>query len=941
MRVRNKSFGIAALIACSASVFAQGGASFDPSCWPPMSTTGPSTDYLVYKLTDDVPFIAGPQTNNFLFGVTVGVGGTDTYGNLCVAPNGATFNSSGRFGFTVGSVGSIQTTADDFLRINFGMPYMVGGSIGYTMLIQQNADGTNQQKIRFGGGGIRLAFVGASDRYCITETEAGDFTIRLQTDVIGDAARMSYRLTNNATEIRRAGLWMGSEIVLTDQNGFSGIPGYVFAPGFRPFTVPKRFRRGADGTTLDAEGVQVLPMPNTMSFGINQELAYGLQVLTTPGTSNGRATSDQTPSDEIAIGNSDFGAADNGLIGNFTNNGATMPDQLISPDVIVTDWAFLQKWNPEIVAAGASRTINAYYKTTWGVADYAAPFAVVADAPPVITTAAGDANTLTPNPYTFRVYVDNTRGYSTIDREFTLTNVRVELNLPPGMSDAADASRTKITRVINQILPRNIGFVDFQVQVSDEANGILPYTVKVDSATGASKTLTGSINVATTPRLGLPATANLVGSPWTYQVTNWETILGLQVNQDFQAFTYDPAQREYVIQTGPQRGRGTWLVFGQPQGTVVLGGSPTTPADTTTGAAPQTLQSGWNLIANPYNFAVPLGQLSGISAADPGNVLTFQELVNASFVSGSLAYWDNTSPTPEYKYVSNATDLILPNKGYWLFVNTQQQLTLSFPPVFEPFLPSGAAVQSNSAKSWKLQLSARTDKMVDAQNFVGIAASAAAAEKATAYEAPIAPLDGAISLSIRQEKGGKVEKLAQSLVEKVAKQSWNVEVYTKEAGPVTVTWPNLAGVPRNVQFRITDKATGRSTNLRRASGYTFQAESRTTRQFTVEMEPGAAARPVIGMVTAVRSSKLANAPLNITYTLSSEATTTVRILSGGREISTVVRARADKTGQNSIVWNLRDGANRAVAPGPYTVEITAESADGERVRRFFPVNVTR
>jgi hypothetical protein len=892
-------------------------------------------------MTDDVPFIAGPQTNNYLFGVSIGVSGTDTYGLPCLDPN-ATFNTPGRFGFTVGSLGSIQTTADDFLRINYGMPYMVGGSIGYTMLIQQNADGSNQQKIRFGGGGIRLAFISASDRYCITETEAGDFTVRLQSDVIGDAARMSYRLTNNAAEIRRAGLWMGSEITLTDQNGVSSTPGYVFAPGSRPFRTGRRFRRGIGGPpTFDSEGFEVLPMPNSISFGINQEFAYGLQVVTTPTTSNGRLTSDQTPSDEIAVGNADYGGADNGLIGNFTNNGATMPDQLIDPTVLVSDWAFLQKWNPDIVAAGSSRTINAYYKSTWSVADYAAPFAVVADAPPVITTTPGDANVLTPNPYTFRVYVDNTRGYSTVDREFTLTNVRVELNLPPGMSDATDPTRTKITRVINQILPRNIGFADFQVQVSPDANGILPYTVKVDAPTGASKTLTGSINVATTPRLGLPATANLVGSPWTYQVTNWETILGLQVNQDFQAFTYDPAQREYVIQTGPQRGRGTWLVFGQPQGTVVLGGSPTTPADTTTGAAPQTLQSGWNLIANPYNFSVPLGQLSGISAANPGDVLTFQELVDQSFVSGSLAFWDNTSPTPEYKYVSNSTDLILPNRGYWLFVNTSQFLTLSFPPVFEPFIPSGAAVQGNSAKSWKLQLSARTDKMVDAQNFVGIAASAAAAEKATAYEAPIAPLDGAISLSIRQEKGGKVEKLAQSLVEKVAKQTWNVEVFTKEDGPVTVTWPNLAGVPRNVQFRITDKATGRSTNLRRASGYTFQAEARTTRQFTVEMEPGATARPVIGMVTAIRSSKLANAPLNITYTLSSEATTTVRILSGGREISTVVRARADKTGQNSIVWNLRDGANRAVAPGPYTVEITAESADGERVRRFFPVNVTR
>jgi 2-keto-3-deoxy-6-phosphogluconate aldolase len=42
-----------------------------------------------------------------------------------------------------------------------------------------------------------------------------------------------------------------------------------------------------------------------------------------------------------------------------------------------------------------------------------------------------------------------------------------------------------------------------------------------------------------------------------------------------------------------------------------------------------------------------------------------------------------------------------------------------------------------------------------------------------------------------------------------------------------------------------------------------------------------------------------------------------------------------------VVWNLRDSANRAVAPGSYTVEILAESESGERVRKFFPVNIVR
>jgi hypothetical protein len=51
--------------------------------------------------------------------------------------------------------------------------------------------------------------------------------------------------------------------------------------------------------------------------------------------------------------------------------------------------------------------------------------------------------------------------------------------------------------------------------------------------------------------------------------------------------------------------------------------------------------------------------------------------------------------------------------------------------------------------------------------------------------------------------------------------------------------------------------------------------------------------------------------------------------------------RADKAGQNEVVWNLRDQANRSVAPGTYRAEIVAEGNEGERVRKITPIIVTR
>jgi hypothetical protein len=55
----------------------------------------------------------------------------------------------------------------------------------------------------------------------------------------------------------------------------------------------------------------------------------------------------------------------------------------------------------------------------------------------------------------------------------------------------------------------------------------------------------------------------------------------------------------------------------------------------------------------------------------------------------------------------------------------------------------------------------------------------------------------------------------------------------------------------------------------------------------------------------------------------------------------LTQGRAENAGSSTLTWNLHDAANRAVAPGQYTVELTAESTDGTRVRKIYPVNITR
>jgi hypothetical protein len=691
-------------------------------------------------------------------------------------------------------------------------------------------------------------------------------------------------------------------------------------------------------------------MPPYVNIAWNQEKAYGLKITNYAQVKNGSLESDQTPIDELRIGQANLGGAGTGLLGTPENNSPTFPGNMLQ-DTLFADYAnpnlyhntaYIQKWNPAVVAAGGVREINSYYRGTWGNADYARPFSAVVDAPQMISTASGDSTALTPNPYTVRVYIDNTRGYSTIDRELPIEKAEITLDLPPGMTDVNDATKTQIVKTIDFIDSRQMKYVDFQVRVNTDLFGYQPYSVKIRIPTGVTKILTGTINVASTPKLRLTGGANLVTSPWTYSNSSWESILGLQVDQDFQAFTYDAQQGEYVIQTGPQRGKGTWVINNGLQNTFTLQGAPTEPTDLTTGSPLIQLQPGWNLVGNPYNYTIQLGQMIGVDASNPTQSYTFSELVNQGIISPALAYYDAESPTPEYRYIQDLGDSLIPNRGYWIYVNGAKFVTLKFPPVLEPFLPARAATTwTQSDKQWRLQLSARNEQTVDSQNFVGVARSAKDAKSLTLTKPPVVPVKSAVSLSITKNTDGTTTRLAQSMADAPGKLSWNVDVYSKQAGNVTVTWPNLTTVPKNYQFRLVDLASGSSRNLRRASGYTFAAEERSTRSFRLEAQPGSVERAMIGSIIATRSDRSANSPLAIAYTLAGDATTTVRILRGGQEVYVATRGRADRAGENTVVWNLRDSANRAVAPGAYTVELTAESSTGERVRKLYPVNIVR
>ena len=918
------------------------------------------------------------QGNNVMM-AAMGVVGTVTFGGTVSTtdPNPPCFIPSvtaafpGRFGFGTGSTGSIQSIFDQFMAYSFGYP-LPAGDWGYATLTTDSKTLNGQPagtRTLFGANSFITTFNGASDRYFFAETVNGMTDIQLRVDEIGDAARLSWVLTNtDATNSHTLGLWMGLWMAMYgpntgDMTSGGGLlsegpylystnslnandkQGYTYVPGVIPPTIETRYIRSENTSGF----------PPYIDFCFGQTNAYGMRIENGPTTDTEDATgtnSDCTQADEFALGQDYF------LLGDPTKSTTNLPDKMFgvpstdAPDGtggdVVYEYApgFVQKYYEQNVPSGGARTIVQYYRSNWGASNYFKPYSVVLDAPQLIST---DLTTTTglatpTGGYTIRAYVDNTRGFSTADKSIELDNVSVTIKLPPGINLASGDTPTK---VIPKVLPGgvNMSYVEFHVIPDGIANGLLPYSVTVAPTPGPTKTVSGTIIVSSTPKLTLSQGPNLVGTPWQFSDTSWEAILALTEGTDFQAYAWDPVQNGYTLSTSATRGIANWIVATNNIGIRTLSSNPTLPTDVAGGSNLIQLQSGWNLVANPYPYPIPVAQLIGATNANSQQDFVWSDLVSQGFVNGAIGYY-NTA-TGSYNYLQNGTDLLLPNAGYWIFVGVTQPLTLKYPPVFLEYLPgsSRAAVSpwTQTDNQWRLQLAVRSAKSIDDQNFIGKVPKAADVTKLQIMKPPAMPAKIAgVSLAIAGTVNGKSTRMAQALSTSSARQQYTVTVTTPQAGDVTLTWPNIATIPKTVQVRLVDTATGATRVMNQTSGYTFTATAGATRTFQVQLQAQTPGRATIGNVIASRTSRAVGSPVAISYTLGVAATTSIQIVnSAGTAIFTVTSGRADSAGINSVVWNLRDNANRQVAPGKYQVLILASTPDGQTARRSVPVNVVR
>ncbi len=968
-----------------------------------------------------------------LFGAWFGVTGTGSFDNLCFNPS-VSLSNQGRLGFYIGPIGSCQdfvypvnapnppgpqnNYTDSWLFLNMGGWDATCGNWSYADTVE--VKGTTTTRTPFGKSAIDTTWYGASDRYYVAESTNGDLRVQMKTDILGDAARVTWNIINTSTTTVQIGLefgqwvrffqasqaWNGTSdgIVTVSGAPFPQSPEvtpWITVPGYKPLLVDSRFMTNpALSTSFPAN-----QMASPINFGIDQKRAYGLSLPTMPDPT----IPDQTPIDCVDIGKSGF------LLGLVTAQDEPMPPfqpaansltgaPLLPDTTFTSEAAYVERWFPQSASPGESRMIVSYYRSTWSSSNYAAPYSVVLDAPNLVPLNSGDVNLLNPNPMIIRVYVDNAssypNGFGTVNQNVPLEDVEVQLKLPQGIVDASDGHSTTLTQYIPLVPPvtttlsstgtplaQSMIYADFEVvadpgslppgTIPQQVNwtnvpppatvfGQLSYSVTVTPNPGPAKTLTGVINVGTRPELNISNNANLIGVPWVFGDSSWATIFsantnpdtgvtqpGLVLNQDYQAYAWDPIQQTYVGSAGAQRGLGYWLLISpsalaKAQADVLSdrnleAASPTEPADLGTGGLEVDLQPGWNLISNPYDYGIPIGDLVGVSAANPTAAETYAQLAGQGLVSPTMAYWNNDDQS--YQFTTTFADLLQPNTGYWVFVSSPQKVTIVFPAVSAPFLPVPPPSIPNvkhsyqphmpmPTASWKLNLVVAGAKSTDRHNFIGVVADSTKVALAAIRKPPVAPLPNAVSASVVQSVNGKTTLLAQSLLANAQSLSWNWQVYSRPGGTTRIVWPNISSVPSSMDVTLVDSVNGTKTDMRATSSYTYNAAANETHNFVIQV--GAYTGPILTSLTA----KTSGTNVNITYKLDVAATTTIKVFKGTQLIQTVESGVSDSAGSHNVTWNEKNSQGSTVGSGVYTIQVTSAIPNRSSVMST-SVSVTR
>ncbi len=436
------------------------------------------------------------------------------------------------------------------------------------------------------------------------------------------------------------------------------------------------------------------------------------------------------------------------------------------------------------------------------------------------------------------------------------------------------------------------------------------------------------------------AGAALVSFPVTPRETDVARLFGSS-DANFPFAWWDPTKagddkyRRYPAIPTIKPGAGYWLKLPASQ-TVTVTGDP--PPDNSPSLI--TLQPGWNAIGNMLNatlnpwamtvetgtVAIPLADAISRDLVSP--VWTYDGTTASYGVKRDLEAWEGA-------WIANMTGGTLNLRQQYAARSRSRGVTtdpLSLLTVGGWGVPiQAAAGRARDTMAW-LGVSSRAQRGVDGLDWLKPPVTGDGVR--VAFIQPLRPQDGAnYATDIRDAVGARQE-------------TWDFDVSYGQSDRVTLTWPDLRGLPAQYEALLQDQNSGASLRMRTTPSYTFLATGTAAkpdaRRFRVTIAPRSAqsALSISQLTLSPAREKLPGASVRFLLSALADVTMEVRT-TAGRLLRTVVLPATRANEPVTLAWDGRGLGGTQAPAGAYLLVLTARAADGSVTRRSLVVNARR
>jgi hypothetical protein len=429
---------------------------------------------------------------------------------------------------------------------------------------------------------------------------------------------------------------------------------------------------------------------------------------------------------------------------------------------------------------------------------------------------------------------------------------------------------------------------------------------------------------------------HMISFPVTPNESNIATLLGYAPGTPLYLATWDPTMSEtvkyryYPDVPSIEPGRAYWLNLATTLPVVVQGAL---PDDNDTRAI--TLYPGWNMVGNtftsdlnPWAMTVEAGGVSytfpaAIQAGIIGPVWSLDD-AGGYDVALSLAAWEGG-----WLYNAAAQPLVLHQQ------DAARGRSRATTPDVQQMLTDGG---------WGIRLQAANSSSRDTTAVAGISTRAKQGLDGLDWQKPPTLGDGVrvafIHPASRLAGAAYATDIRQSIV--AGGDTWEFEVSSTTTDTVTVSWPDLRGLPRHYQAVVEDLASGERRYLRTTPAYSYRASGTAAqpdvRRFRLTVMPAGTA-PLSFLNFSAIPTRGTGVDLVVRLSAAAELKLDVRTPAG--KLIRTMNIPAQANDQVVINWDGRATGGKLVPAGTYLVTLTARTPEGYVLRRNQALNLGR